>query len=244
MLRHRLLARPQDQLSAAKHITARIGSGCCAILKPMEALTRRLWDEQDRHPGDRLRLFTAVGELIGDVPVLYPGSFVDVAASFVFDSVTYVDNDRRAARFFADTAGVDAIISHHRQDSDHGDWRFIGADYRTDLDLADRVSWSCWSRSMPGSFPSIAHGICDLEAGCWSIRAMATQQWRRSIPAIASLRWSTQGLASTRSPWRDLDSYMIPKRPTEVTAELLHRTGRGVAYTRSPFAYLFERTKN
>ena len=40
---------------------------------------------------------------------------------------------------------------------------------------------------------------------------------------------------------RDLDSYLIPKRPTTVTAELLHGTGRGIAYTKSPFAYLFQR---
>jgi hypothetical protein len=43
---------------------------------------------------------------------------------------------------------------------------------------------------------------------------------------------------------RDLGSYMLPKRPTMVTAELLHETGRGIAYTRSPFAYLFQRTND
>ena len=83
-------------------------------LHVMEQLTRRLWEEQDRHPGDRLRLFDSVADFTGDTPVLYPGSFVDIAPSFVFDSVTYVDNDRRAARFFADPTGVDEIISRHR----------------------------------------------------------------------------------------------------------------------------------
>ena len=39
----------------------------------------------------------------------------------------------------------------------------------------------------------------------------------------------------------DLDGYLIPKRDVVVTAELLHETGRGIAYTKSPFAYLFER---
>jgi hypothetical protein len=39
--------------------------------------------------------------------VLYPGSFVDVAASFVFPAVTYVDSDGRAAKFFDDVEGVD-----------------------------------------------------------------------------------------------------------------------------------------
>lgn len=41
---------------------------------------------------------------------------------------------------------------------------------------------------------------------------------------------------------RDLGGYQIPKRPVTVTSDLLHESGRGIAYTRSPFAYLFERT--
>lgn len=33
----------------------------------------------------------------------------------------------------------------------------------------------------------------------------------------------------------------VRKRDVEVTKESLHSSGRGVAYTRTPFAYLFER---
>jgi hypothetical protein len=39
---------------------------------------------------------------------------------------------------------------------------------------------------------------------------------------------------------RNLDSYLIPKRNAEVTAELIHESGRGIGYTKSPFAYLFQ----
>jgi hypothetical protein len=39
-----------------------------------------------------------------------------------------------------------------------------------------------------------------------------------------------------------IDTYLVQKRETEVTAEMLHRDGRGVAYTKSPFAYIFRRT--
>jgi hypothetical protein len=42
---------------------------------------------------------------------------------------------------------------------------------------------------------------------------------------------------------RAIDTYLVPKRETEVTAEMLHRDGRGVAYTKSPFAYIFRRTQ-
>jgi hypothetical protein len=39
---------------------------------------------------------------------------------------------------------------------------------------------------------------------------------------------------------RNLDTYLIPKRDIEVTADLIHESGRGIAYTKSPFAYLFQ----
>lgn len=72
----------------------------------MRPFTSRLWAEQNRHPGDRQGLFQAVGGFLGVATVLYPGSFVDIAASFVFDDVLYVDTDRRAKRFFDDVGGV------------------------------------------------------------------------------------------------------------------------------------------
>ena len=65
----------------------------------MEERTWKLWDAQNRHSGDRDRLFAAVAEAVPEVSeALYPGSYVDVAPSFVFDDVTYVDIDRRAER--------------------------------------------------------------------------------------------------------------------------------------------------
>jgi hypothetical protein len=39
---------------------------------------------------------------------------------------------------------------------------------------------------------------------------------------------------------RNLDAYLIAKRDIEVTADLIHESGRGIAYTKSPFAYLFQ----
>lgn len=38
-----------------------------------------------------------------------------------------------------------------------------------------------------------------------------------------------------------LDTYLVPKKSQTITIESLHDSGRGVSYTRSPFAYLFTR---
>ena len=218
-------------------------AGRRGMLQPMKDVTRRLWQEQDRHPGDRLRLFQAVGDFTGDTAVLYPGSFVDVAASFVFDSVTYVDSDRRAARFFSDTSGVDEVIRHHRLRPHTARWRFIHGDYRTHLDLADHspagllvslyagfISEHCTQHLAPGGWLLVnpSHGDA----------AMASIDVRYRIAAAISARSGTYTITQ-----RDLDQYLIPRRPTTVSVEMLHERGRGVAYTRSPFAYLFQRVQ-
>ncbi len=172
--------------------------------------------------------------------MLYPGSFVDVAASFVFDNVTYVDSDRQAARFFADEAGVNEIIGHHRRGPNSATWRFISADYRNDLDVADRsvgllvslyagfVSEHCtrYLRSDGWLLVNPSHG--DV--------AMASIIPEYLLAAVVTAR---SGRYTIRE--RDLDSYLIPKRATTVTPDLLHQSGRGIAYTRSPVAYLFQR---
>ena len=50
----------------------------------MTQSTRQLWGTQNRHPGDREALFVAVADALPIETVLYPGSYVDIAASFVF----------------------------------------------------------------------------------------------------------------------------------------------------------------
>ena len=97
--------------------------------------TRRLWAAQDRHPGDRWRLFRAVGDFLGDRRVLYPGSYVDIAPSFVFGSVTYVDSDRRTPAFFGDEEGILEIIASHRGAPAGPVVEFIHSDYTGPLGL-------------------------------------------------------------------------------------------------------------
>ncbi|MEO1065100.1 MAG: class I SAM-dependent methyltransferase [Actinomycetota bacterium] len=207
----------------------------------MRSATQQLWQQQDRHPGDRRRLFRAVAELTGDGAVLYPGSFVDLAASFVWSSVTYVDVDDRAARFFADRAGVGELIAEHGIDPADRAVRFVHADYADELDVEDAsfdvlvslyagfVSEHCTRYLRPGGTLLVnpSHGDA----------AMASIDERYRLRAVVVSR---SGDYSVRTS--ELDTYLVPKRDVEVTRAHLHETGRGIAYTQSPFAYLFERT--
>lgn len=207
----------------------------------MKPATEKLWAEQDRHPGDRLRLFTAVADYVGDASVLYPGSFVDVAPSFVFDTVTYVDTDRRAAAFFTDEQGVDEIIQQHRRRPGRARWSFLAADYRTDLDVP-RV----------GLLVSLYAGLISehctryLETGGWLLVnpshgdvAMASLDPRYELGAVVNVRSGRYSISDAA-----LDAYLHPKRPIDLSRDLIRERGRGIAYTASPFAYLFRKSSD
>ncbi len=202
--------------------------------------TRALWSKQDQHEGDRWRLFTAVNAALPARSVLYPGSYVDLAPSFVFPDVTYVDVDRRAAGFFADEAGVREIIAEHPGGPASPAVRFVHADYRETLGLDDGtfdllvslyaglVSESCTGYLRVGGSLLVnpSHGDA----------ALASIDPRYQLGGVV-----LSGSGDYRVSMDRLDSYLIPKKPITVTKELLRETGRGIAYTRSPFAYLFTR---
>ncbi len=205
----------------------------------MRGLTRLLWMEQNRHPGDRQRLFAAVHETVQASQVLYPGSFVDVAPSFVSPSVTYVDTDQRAVRFFADTAGVDEIIAENRESVFDTTWRFLDADYESPLDVPQGgidllislytgfVSEHCTDYLAPGGFLLVNPSHGDV--------AMASIDPRYRLAAVVRCRSGCYTVDDA-----NLDTYLVPKKSTDLTADFLHTTGRGVPYTKSPFAYLFQ----
>ena len=205
----------------------------------MEDLTRKLWDKQNQHPGDRFRLFEAVSQAIDVATALYPGSYVDIAASFAFPSVTYVDSDARAARLFSNSTGVDEIIAQHVPPATERMWEFIGADYTTDLGLPD-----AHFDLLISLYAGFVAEPCTryLRPGGWLLANSS-----HGDAAIASIdpRYRLVGVVQSRSGGysvgdRNLDSYLIPKRDVEVTADLIHESGRGIAYTKSPFAYLFQ----
>ncbi len=202
--------------------------------------TRELWERQDRHPGDRARLFRVVAKATGARTVLYPGSYVDVAASFAFEAVTYVDTDARAARFFADVEGVRELVAEQPGAPADPEITFLARDYTRALDLPDGsfdllvslysgpLSEHCTRYLRPGGrfLASTSHGDVALAA--------LDSRYRLDGVVLA-------GAGGYRVSSTDLDTYLVPARRTPVTREAILRSGRGVRYTRSAAAYLFTR---
>lgn len=208
----------------------------------MHERTRSLWAKQDQHQGDRWRLFQAVGDAVTATKVLYPGSYVDVAPSFVWPSVTYVDVDRRAKQFFDDREGVQEIVADQAPAAAGHEFRFIGADYQEPLDLPEEgfdllvslyagfVSEHCT--------PYLRRGGTLLVNPSHGDTAMASIDERYELCGVVVSR---SGDYKVRTD--DLDSYLVPKKPVEITVEFLHQSGRGIGYAKSAFAYLFTRER-
>lgn len=209
----------------------------------MKPKTLQLWQKQDQHEGDRWRLFAAIAKTLPNVrDVLYPGSYVDIAPSFVFPSVTYLDMDKRTPKFFADEAGVLEIVAQHDPPTANPLVAFVHADYRHALPLPD-VHYDLLVSLYAGFISE--HCTDHLKVGGTLLvnpshgdAAMASIDPRYELSGVVKVR--AGDYAGTTD---NLDSYLVPKKPPKepVTKEWLHQWGRAIAYTKPAFAYLFRR---
>ncbi len=196
------------------------------------------WSQYRSSIGDRSSLFAA---LVGTWRVeraLCVGSYVDLSPSTAIRAVTYVDTDARAARFFADAEAVEADLDGAKRAGAGEEVRFLQADYTQPLDVADRSmdllislfatpAWEhCRRYLRPGGLllANSSHGEASLAALDPALRLVGVVQHRAD-----RYRLATEGL----------EDHLVPKRPDAADAERIRASGRGVAYTRTAFAYVF-----
>lgn len=196
------------------------------------------WATYRRSIGDRSPLFAAVVAAWPCDSALYPGSYLDLSPSAAIRSVAYVDTDRRAARFFGDRARVDAELADAGVDAAEREVRFLHVDYTDALPIdeasvdllislfAGPVSDHCRRYVRPGGMllANTSHGDASLAA--------LDPDW--ALVAAVHHRDGRYRLDAD-----DLDRYLVPKKPAEADPDLIRERGRGVAYTRTAFAYLF-----
>ncbi len=202
----------------------------------MDAVTQKLWDAHNKHPGDREALFAAVADWSGARRALYPGSYIDVAASFVFSDVVYVDIDRKAKRFFTDVDGVDALIGTR---ADGLRWEFIGGDYREPLPLEDQ-SFDLLISLYAGFVSEAAvrflrvggHLLANTSHG--DVALAFTDERFRLVAVVL-------GGSGSYDVSEEIDGHGEPKDGVARTPDEIRALGRGVRYTKTAMAYLFER---
>lgn len=199
------------------------------------------WSRYRGSIGDRSGLFAALTDGWPIERALYPGSYVDLSPSTAFPSVVYVDSDRRAKRFFDDPDLVAADLAGRTRTAAGREVRFIGADYTHRMDVADSsvdllislfagpVWEHCGRYLRPGGWllANTSHGDASLAALDPTLGLVAAVHHRDGRYQVAT---------------DQLDRYLIPKRPERADAAVIRSTGRGIAYTHSAFAYLFQRS--
>lgn len=189
--------------------------------------------------GDRSPLFAAVRERWNPSKALYPGSYLDLSPSTAIRSVTYVDTDSRAARFFADAGLLDSELAGRTIEGAGSDIVFIQQDYTKPLPVplagfdllislfAGPVWETCRQYLTPDGLllANASHGDASLAALDTSLHLVAAVHQRAD-----KYRLVTDGL----------DEYLVPRRPEAADAERIRAQGRGIAYTKPAFAYLFQ----
>jgi hypothetical protein len=170
---------------------------------------------------------------------LYPGSYVDLSPSTAIRSVIYVDNDARAARFFSDADVVRSELAGRGLSGAAEEVRFLRGDYLQPVDVADASMdllislyagpiWEYNRRYLrPGGWllANASHGDASLAALDPTARLVGVVHQSRERYRLVTER---------------LVDYLVPKRPEAADADLIRSAGRGIAYTRPAFAYVFQ----
>jgi hypothetical protein len=198
---------------------------------------RAMWQRYAKHPGDREALFAATAQHTDARTALYPGSFIDISPSTAFPEVTYLDVDRRAARFFADLDDVRSILADLQPTPVDPVLRFLSTDYRDQLQLppvdllislyAGPVSHYCTGLLSVGGhlLAGTSHGDVTL----------ALRDPRYLLEAVLLHHDHRYRIRTT-----DLAPFISLRGPAPSSEEIL-RTCRGGSYRRPATAYLFRR---
>jgi len=197
---------------------------------------QRYYMERDYEQVDLFRLLKST---YGISRVIYPGSYIHVSPSFIFPDVVYLDSDRNTRRFFQSNELL-PLIHERKEYPEDPRVTFLGVNYedlpeefhvRADLlisQYAGFVSYFCKRSLRVGGYLLVnnSHG----DAGLASI----DQDYE--LVAVVTKTSGKYRLSHT-----SLEEYFIPKKSIMVTKELLHKTGKGVGYTKSAPLYIFQR---
>ena len=190
---------------------------------------------------ERLGQFLLLTKKFKIKSALYAGSFVHITPSLVFPKVVYVDTNRQARDFFNDPS-VHEFVSKKKLYAEQSVISFHNKDYREDIEeptgsfdllisqYAGFVSQYCKKYLKIGGILLVnnSHGDASMASIDKSYKLIGVLNKRKN-------RYAFSG--------KDLGSYFIPKKPREITREYLEKTMRGIGYTKSPTAYIFERIK-
>jgi hypothetical protein len=187
-------------------------------------------------------MFKLLADEYGILQALYVGSYLDLSPSMTIEQVTYVDNDRRAIRFFADVDAIATIVKSDASYISEPRVKFVGADYRQPLAIEDSYAdmlislyagfiWEpCQRYLKPDDYFLANNSYGDV--------GIALLDNRLEFVSVIHYRDGQYQLTK-----KDFHDYITPKNGYTPTLDELHKSGRGIAYRKSAFAYVFHLTR-
>ncbi|NSW50952.1 MAG: hypothetical protein HPY85_00415 [Anaerolineae bacterium] len=187
-----------------------------------------------------LSLWQLLQETFAIQKALYPGCFVHIAPSFYLPEVVYVDSDRNAARFFRESTASE-IIHQRRQGMLEPIFRFHPQSY------TDPIPEPFYSFDL---LISLYAGVISQPCKAYLKQSgylLANNSHDDASIAFLDPDYTFIGALHQRKGQFTLDqnrlgSYFIPKNPEHFTIEWIHEKGKGAAFTRTAFLYLFQKT--
>ncbi len=190
---------------------------------------------------ERLDLFQLVRERFAIRSAIYPGSFVHVTPSFVFPCVTYIEMDKRAAKFFAEP-GLEQLITSRKDYTEQVPIKFFAQDYRKEIEGEDGkydllisqwagiISKYCKRYLKVGGILLVnnSHGDATMAARDTDFKLIAAVQ---------------HGGGKYRLDETNLGDYLVPKKALEVSNAEIETKQRGITYAKTAWAYIFQKVR-
>ena len=195
------------------------------------------------HNGDRRDIFKLLVDYYEIQSAIYPGSYIDIAPSFYIPLTVYIDSFKKTNKFFEDNS-IYSFIAKNKIYRNKPILRYYNEDYNSDFgeeeenfDLlislyAGFVSQSCKKYLKKGGIllANNSHGDASMA------------YLDDDFELIAVIYRSNRQYRLTN---KNLEKYFIPKNPELiVTKDYVKKIGRGIGYTKTASAYVFQKGKD
>lgn len=185
-------------------------------------------------------LFRTIKNKYEPLKVFYPGSYVHITPSLIFSDVTYADSYKNTYKFYENRDTIEYINSN-KEYPEKTKLKFYQQDYNMpfeelteEFDLLISQYAGFIGQATKGYLKKGGLLVCNNSHGDASMASFDPE-----YKLIAVYRRKTDDQFSISD--KDLSSFLIPKNDKEPDLEKLKKTMKGIAYTKSPTGYIFEK---
>jgi hypothetical protein len=197
------------------------------------------YEEYIKKVGDRNGLYNLLSINYPIKRALYPGSYVDITPSFYFPYTVYVDNDKKAKKFFKDGELIKNFIDFNKEYNQDSFFRYFPNDYRLNID-EDKNSFDLLISLYAGFVSKYCKNY--LKNGGL---LLANDSHGDASMAQLDGRFRLIGVINISGPdfifsQKNLDQYFILKKNYVVTEKKLEEYQKGIDFTKKADFYLFK----